>query len=239
MNSTRLPGKVLLGILGKPVLQLMIERIQSAKTINEIIVATSTNSKDDTIVNLCKKIGVDCFRGSEEDVLSRVASAAKYFKVGLLAAFMADNPLPEPKLIDEFIIFFKANDYDLVTNSQKTTFAPGLEFWVLNPLILYDAERLAKEPEEREHTFLYISRHPDKYKIYNFEAQAAYNFPDIHLELDTKEDFQVIKEIYEHCYLEEHIFSTQMAIDYLRGNAQLASLNKTIPRRWEKFRPEQ
>ena len=101
---------------------------------------------------------------------------------------MADNPIPEPELIDEFVDFFNAHDYDLVTNSLKTTFTPGLEIYVINPEVLYEAERLAIARDEREHIFLYISRHPDKYKIYNFEASSNYNYPEFHMELDTKED---------------------------------------------------
>lgn len=236
MNSSRLPGKVLLEMLGKPVLHLMIERIQKAKNISKIVVATSNSKEDEKIASLCSKIGVGCFRGSEEDVLSRVALASKASQAELLVEFMADNPIPEPKLIDEFIDFFKAHDYDLVTNSLKTTFTPGLELCVLKPEIIYEADRLVLNPEEREHVFLYIMRHPEKYKIYNFPVSEDYNYPNIHMELDTEEDFQVIKNIYEHFYPHNKDFSSREAIFYLKDNPGIVNINKNIARRWQKYR---
>lgn len=227
---------MLLEILDKPVLQLMIERVQKVKQISEIVVATSTNEKDDKIASLCERIGVRQFRGSEEDVLSRIALASKAFQAGLLVEFMADNPVPEPELVDEFIDFFKTHDYDLVTNSLKTTFTPGLELNVLNPAILYEADRLAIKKEEREHIFLYISRHPKKYKIYNFEATEDYNHPEISMELDTKEDFEVIKNLYEHFYPRNRDFSSKDAISYLRDHPEITGINRNVFRRWKKYR---
>lgn len=236
MTSSRLPGKTMLRILDKPILELMIERIQRAKNISEIVVATSTNRQDDCIVNLCNKLGIGSFRGSEEDVLSRVALASRTFKADILVGFMADNPIPEPRLISEFMDFFEANDYTVVTNMLKTTFTPGLELYVVKSETIYEADRFALAEEEREHVLLYISRNSSKYKIYNVEAPEEYNYPELHMELDAQEDFKLIKNIYENFYPNKKDFSSKEAIAYLRSHPELTDINKSIKRRWEKYR---
>ena len=143
INSSRLPGKVLKPILGKPMLTLQVERIQQSMLIDEIIIATSDSVKDNPIEALAHRLGIHCFRGSEDDVLSRVVGALKAYRVETHVEFMGDNPLPDPLLIDAIIGFFlkNADKYDCVTNALKTTYPPGTEVFVYPAEVLFDAEK--------------------------------------------------------------------------------------------------
>ena len=142
MGSTRLPGKVLMPIVEKPMLALQIERIQQCKLIDRIIISTSNNPQDDAIEELANELGVECFRGSENDVLSRIIDTLKFYNTEIHVEFMGDNPIPDPLLVDSIIGYYLKNygKYDYVTNALKTTYPPGVEVFVYHSKILYDAE---------------------------------------------------------------------------------------------------
>ena len=129
MGSTRLPGKVLKKIDGKPILQYQIERVKKSKLINHIIIATTKEKKDDKIEKLAKKTKVKCFRGSTNDVLDRVAGAIKKFKVDIHVELISDSPFSDPEIIDKIIYFFlrKKNIYHYVSNGMQLTYPSGME----------------------------------------------------------------------------------------------------------------
>jgi len=110
MGSSRLPGKSLKKILGKPMLELMIERVKDCKEIDDIVVATSSNKKDDAIEELTSKLQVNCFRGSEDDVLDRVLNAAKMVNADVILELWGDCPLIDPEILDNLVDFYKKND---------------------------------------------------------------------------------------------------------------------------------
>lgn len=240
MGSSRLPGKSLKKILGKPMLALLIERIHLSKLIDEVIVATSTESQDDPIEKLALEMGVSCFRGSENDVLSRITGALKHFNVDIHVEFMGDNPIPDPLLVDTVIGFFlkNSNKYDYVTNALKTTYPPGAEVFVYPSAILYDAEKRVENPALREHVGLHIYQHPDRYRIFNIEATKGFHYPELHLEVDTDEDFKVVSEIFKHFYPENPEFTLSQVICFMKENPDLAAENSRVERRWKKFRED-
>ena len=116
-GSSRLPNKVLKQVLGKPLLQQQIERIQRAKTIDRVILATSDLPQDDPLAELANAMGIGCFRGSETDVISRVCGALEAFNIKVHAEFQGDNSIPDPAVIDSVINFYleHSNEYDYVT----------------------------------------------------------------------------------------------------------------------------
>ncbi|OGX04557.1 MAG: hypothetical protein A3G87_05910 [Omnitrophica bacterium RIFCSPLOWO2_12_FULL_50_11] len=240
MGSSRLPGKVLKTIIGKPMLELEIERIRMSALIDEVIVATSVEERDDPIEKLALETGVKCFRGSENDVLSRIAGALKAFRVDIHAEFMGDNPIPDPLLVDAFIGYYLKNvdTYDYVTNALKTTYPPGAEVFVYSASVLYDAESRATDPFLREHVAPNICRHPERYRICNLEAPPWFHYPDLHLEVDTQEDFEVISAIYEHFYPSNPGFCLAQVIDFMNAHPELAALNQQTERRWRVFRKD-
>lgn len=240
MRSIRFPGKVLKTICGKPMLALQIERIRQSRLIDEIIVATSDLAVDDPIESLARSVGVFCFRGSEEDVLSRVVAALRAHEIEVHAEFMGDNPMPDPLLIDSIIGFYLKNcqTYDYVTNSLKTTYPPGAEVFVYPAAILYDAQKYASDKKLREHIGVHIFNHPERYRIYNIEAPTWLRFPDFHLEVDTREDFEVVTRIYEALYPANPGFSLSQVIDYLKAHPELVEKNIRVERRWKALRKD-
>lgn len=240
MGSSRLPGKVLKPILGKPMLALQIERIQQSLLIDEIIVATSDLAENDPIEALAKQLGVHCFRGSEDDVLSRITGALKAYNVEINVEFMGDNPMPDPRLVDSIIGFYlkNADKYDYVTNSLKTTYPPGFEVYVYPARILIDAEKHVTDPALREHVGPNIYRHPERYRIHNIEAPPWLYAPDLHLEVDTQEDYEVVSAVFEALYPTNPGFSLSRVIEYLKQHPELAEKNRDTERRWKSFRTD-
>ncbi|MBI4596965.1 MAG: glycosyltransferase family protein [Candidatus Omnitrophica bacterium] len=234
MGSSRLPGKVLKPIVGKPMLQLQIERIQQSRLIDQVVIATSVEQGNDPIERLAHTLGVGCFRGSEEDCLSRIIGALKAFDVDLHAEFMGDSPLPDPRIIDEVIGYYlkHAEQYDYVSNALTITYPPGIDLYVYPTRVLVDAERYVTDPAQRANVDLHIAHHPERYRLRNLEAPAWFRRPDLHLEVDAAEDFEVISAIFEHFYPKHPGFGLAQIIEFLDAHPALAERNRHVPRRW-------
>lgn len=240
MGSTRLPGKVLKKIEGKPLLLWQIERIRRSRLLDNVIVATTTNQRDDVIADLCRQNDIDYFRGSENDVLDRIAQLIETYNIDTHVEFFGDSPLIDPHIIDEIIGFYLKHCpmYDFVSNSIKTTYPPGQEVLIYkgNLLRKVNASVLPDSPD-REHTSVSITQHPEKYKLFNIKAPYYYHYPEIYLEVDTIEDFEVISNIIAYFVKKKHFhFSLAQILDYLDKNKKLTESNKNVERRWKEFR---
>ena len=243
LGSTRLPGKVLKDINGKVMLLRQIERLRESRLLDDIIVATTTNSKDDEIVNFCQLHDIKCYRGSEDDVLDRIASMISEFNIDVHVECFGDSPLIDAHLIDEVIGYYLKNRtvVDFVSNSLVTTYPPGQEVLVYRGSCLLEANKLiAKDEPLREHVSIHLTQYPEKYKLKNLEAPAYYNFPDIYLEVDTPEDFDMVSTIFKHFDKKERsYFSLAQILDYLLENSELINLNNQVERRWKEFRKDE
>jgi len=238
-GSSRLPNKVLKPVLGKALLQHQIERIQRASTINRVVLATSDLSQDDPLEDLANSMGILCFRGSELDVISRVCGALEKFEIEIHAEFQGDNSVPDPAVIDLVVGYFleHAEKYDYVTNALKTTYPPGLEVSVYPSRVLFDANKRAANSGHREYVGFHINQHPDVYRIKNLEAPAAISRPDLHLEVDTEEDFVLVSHIYEHFALHPN-FTIEDVVAYTDAHPHLLQANSGIERRWKQYRQD-
>ena len=241
LASTRLPGKVLKPIMGKPMLELQIERIRQSRLIDRVIVATSDQPQDDAIEELSDRLDCLCFRGSEEDVLGRVVGALKKYAVDIHVEFQGDNPLPDALLVDSIIGFYLKHSatYDYVTNALKTTYPPGAEVSVYPAALLIDAELRAGRSSAREHVGPHIYQHPERYGIKNLEAPEWLRRPDLHLEVDTDEDFRLVAAVFEHFYAESPGFSLAQVIDFVETPSEWSHGNRAIERRWRRFRNDE
>jgi spore coat polysaccharide biosynthesis protein SpsF len=239
MGSTRLPGKVLAHAAGKPLLELQVERIRRSWLIDRVIIATTELPADDAIEALAETMGVACFRGSVDDVLGRVTSALRTFDVDLHVEFQGDSPLPDSFLIDAMIgVYLKhAGDVDYVTNALKTTFPPGQEVSVYRAATLFEAEKLVEDDSLREHVGIHIYRRPDRFRIHNVEAPAGLRVPELHLEVDTAADLEVIRRIYDHFYSRDPEFGLREILEFA-SEVGLDELNRNEPRRWREFRQD-
>lgn len=228
MGSTRLPGKVMIGLCGKPVLEHVITRIKQCKEINEIVIATTNLQKDDIIAEEAIKCGVKCFRGSEDDVLSRYYHAAKENYADIVVRITSDCPLIDPIVVDNMVEFYQNNNYDMVTNvgielSQRT-FPRGLDTEVFSFEVLEDAFINATENYQREHVTPYIYETSNRIYFYkNDEDYSHYRWT-----LDTPEDFQFIKEIYNHLYKGQHNFHLEDIIKLLSDYPELIEINAHV-----------
>lgn len=236
-GSSRLPGKVLMEVGGKPLLEIQIERLRRSRHIQRIIIATTDLPQDDAIEDLTRRLGCGCHRGSENDVLRRVVDTLVAFEIELHAEFQGDNPLPDPALVDSIIAYYLENPgYDYVTNSLKTTYPPGQEVSVYHASTLIAADKNAANSPLREHVGLHIYQHPERFRIHNIEAPEALCRPDYHLEVDTIEDLELIRTIWNHFVVRTPLFSLEDMIGFLDANPTLLGKNSAIPRRWEIFR---
>lgn len=191
MGSTRLPGKALFKVGGVALLEYQIRRLGLAKKIDKIIVASSVDKKNDRIEKLCQKIGVECFRGSEDDVLDRFYQCSlKHPQYGNIIRTTGDCPLIDPAVVDEVIYFFERGDYDYASNVLKPTFPDGMDVEIFKKSVLRETARKAELPSDREEVNEYIFRQ-NKYKQGNLAAPRDWS--RFRLTVDEKEDFEVIK----------------------------------------------
>lgn len=241
LGSSRLPGKVLKEINGKPMLYWQVERIKKSLLIDELVIATTTSKLDDKIEEFCKEFNIKCYRGSENDVLDRIASMLTFHEADLHVEFFGDSPLVEAEIVDQYIglMLKKYSEIDFISNHQKTTFPPGSEVIVYKAKALIEANSLVpKEDVLREHVTIHITNNKEKFKVLNIEAPAHYNFPDLYLEVDTQNDFEVIQKIFGHLSPNGEHFTLRQVIDFLILNPNLAKVNSQEIRRWKEFRNE-
>lgn len=239
MGSTRLPGKVLKPVAGAPLLERIVERIRLSRLIDRVIIATSDAAQDDPIAELAERIGCLCFRGSEDDVLGRVVAALQAFDVDIHVEFQGDNTLPDPQLIDSVIGYYlKFRDAcDYVTTALKTTYPPGSEVTVYAARTLVAAAAEWDFVRSREHVGPHIYQRPERFRCRNLDAPVEYRYPDIHLEVDTLEDYQVVCRIYEHFLPERPGFTLSEAIGYALQSG-IWRTNADVPRRWRAYRTD-
>lgn len=228
MTSTRLPGKVLKEVMGKPLLEYQIERLRRVGLANEIVIATTTNASDQPIIDLCNRMGVAYYRGSEEDVLSRYYEAAQKYKAAAVVRVTSDCPLIDPAAIDKVIGFFLDNQgvYDYVSNVLERTYPRGMDTEVFSFQVLQTVNASAVSPPDREHVTRYIYQNPEKYRLGNVRDEGDHS--DHRWTVDTLEDFKLIKGIIEGIYLSNPLFTIQDCLEYLNKHPELAKMNQHI-----------
>ena len=224
MGSTRLPGKVLKRINNKFVLDYVIERLKFSDKINDVILATTTDKKDDVLERYAIKREVRYFRGSEKDVLSRYYHAAKKYRGEIIVRITSDCPLIDPKIIDNIIIKHIDNKADYTSNVIKRTYPRGLDTEVFNFDVLEETYKNANEKYQQEHVTSYMTEHPEKFKLQNVEAKGKLKRPDIRITVDTKEDFELIERIISH--FNNLNFKAEDIIDFLDRNPEPLEIKK-------------
>ena len=227
MGSTRLPGKVLLDLAGKPMLVRDVERILRADNVDDVVVATTTKTEDDKIISLCRDYGWSCFRGSENDVLDRYYQAAREFHAKTIVRITSDCPLIEPTVVDQLIEkFFELEpNIDYVSNIfPLRTYPRGLDSEVMSFSTLERCWKEEKNPAYREHVTPYIHHHPDRFGI--SELNNEQDLSSLRWTVDTPEDFEFVSQIYH--YLGEREFSWTHILALLQKHPELLEINKEI-----------
>jgi spore coat polysaccharide biosynthesis protein SpsF len=197
MGSLRLPGKVLKDIHGKPSVIQLLERLKRCHHLDDIVLATSTESSDNPLAELIAAEGFTVFRGSEDDVLNRVVSAHRQMKTDIIVEVTGDCPLIDPDVIDMGITTYLNNDCDVVSNTAKMSFAQGLDIQV------FAFEKLAWVNENildeavREHVSLYFYENEDFYKIIHLQAPPCWHAPEVRCQVDYPEDLEFVRVVYD------------------------------------------
>jgi spore coat polysaccharide biosynthesis protein SpsF len=233
MGSTRLPGKALLQAAGKPLLQHLIERLRRAAVIDRVIVATTTNVEDDALERLAASVGVDCHRGSVDDVLGRVAGALQKFDVDVHVEIHGDGPLADWRVVDRAVRTYLDGGWDLVTNAARVTYPPGLELWVYSSALCARLAREVTDEKYRDSPSLYVTERPGEFAIRNLEAPPELYAPETHIEVDEPADFKVIKTIIDRLYPANPAFLTEDVLALLQVESELAESNRGVVRRWK------
>jgi spore coat polysaccharide biosynthesis protein SpsF len=220
MRSSRLPGKVLKPILGRPMLELMIERLKRARRVNAIVVATTDHSSCDPIQDLAERVGVGCFRGSEEDVLDRVLQAARHARADLIVETTGDCPLICPSMVDHAIERFLANDVDYCSNH--------LDVQVFPLSVLEKVAQLTDDAVDHEHVSLYIYEKPGRFRVLDVSDTLPAGMAELRLSVDTAEDLRLIAAIFERLYPTNPAFTAQDVMDLLIREPALLDFNRQI-----------
>ena len=228
MTSTRLPGKVLKPILGRPTLELLVERLRRVLRLDQVIVATTVNRTDDPVEALARKIGAGCFRGSEEDVLDRVLKAAQAHGAELIVEITGDCPLADPATIDRVLDAFHQGGCDYASNVLKRTYPRGIDVQVFPTRVLEEVARLTSDPVDHEHVSLYIYSHPERYRLRDVVSGLDARQADLRLTVDTPEDFALIQAVYEALYPADPAFGLPEVIAFLEARPALARMNQHI-----------
>ncbi len=181
MASTRLPGKVLKPCLGRPMLELLVERVSRSQYIDSIVVATTTNEPDREIVDVASRIGIESFRGSENDVVARVTGAMETAKADIVVQLTGDCPLLDPEIIDQVIRVYAANTFDYVSNSLVRSFPRGLDVGVASLAVLQESLVIAQDEAHHEHVFLSVYENPNRFQIFEMLYPANPHFTSAHI----------------------------------------------------------
>lgn len=236
MDSSRLPGKALEDIEGKPMIARIVERVGRASSVDQIMIATTTLPSDDALQDFADKEGLACFRGSENDVLSRVLEAAKASQGDIILDLMGDNPLIHPDMVDEIVSFYRANSYDFVSNvtvefphapKSMPKFPVGLRVQAMSVTCLENCDRLAQSPEHREHVTKFIFDNPKNFAVGYYPAEgkwAKLHRPELTFAVNFRENLEMIRKIYQIAGKEKNDLSMDGIIEIYDKNPELSQL---------------
>lgn len=229
MTSSRLPGKIMLPLAGRPVMQHMIERHRHSRLTDEVVVATTTNAADDPVVALCRGMHCAYYRGSEADVLGRIVEAGKAHGADILIQGMADSPLVDWRIVDRLVEMLEDGGFDVTSNEfEGEKYPDGFDMRVYRFSVLAKLEEDHKEEAYREHAGYQIRIDPAHYKRGLLLAQGDMHWPQLRLTLDTPEDYQLISALYDALYPENSDFSAEDVVAFLKTRPDLVAINSNV-----------
>ena len=222
MSSTRLPGKVMAPILGRPMLMRQLERVGRAQCFDKLLVATSSSSSDDAIARLCADHAITCFRGALHDVMDRFVQAARPHSAEHLVRLTADCPLADSDVIDRVVEHHLNGGFDYTSNSRERTFPHRLDAEVCRYACLEQAWRDSTAPFEREHVtpYLWASGRFRVGQLCQETDQSHHRWT-----VDFQEDLELVREIYAALYPSDRAFTTDDVMRLLAERPELTVLN--------------
>lgn len=231
MSSTRLPGKVLKEILGKPMLWYLVTRVQKAKYIDDVVIATTIHKEDDSLQQFAVGNNLGIYRGSENDIVDRLLNAGKKYDADVVVRVWGDSPLIDPEIIDKVLARFISGNYDYANNFNPPTYPAGMNFEIYSSKSL---QRIWKETDDkfyREYPFEYIYAHHNSFKTLYDKNDV--NLSDIYLAVDYIEDFELVAEILKNLHSDNKIFGTKDVLKLIQKYPKLRDVNKGLERNIE------
>jgi len=224
MGSMRLPGKVLAQIAGHSMLWHVVNRVRMARSLDQVVVATSNELSDQPIADFCTRKHIDVYRGSEEDVLDRYYQAASHFTGSTIVRITGDCPLVDPEVVDRVVGAYQDGPYDYVTNIFPRTYPEGLDVEVISFSALERTRLEARVPYDREHVTPYLHKHPKLFRIGN--VQHPVNLSGMHWSVDHPEDLQFVRTVYDRIKVSP--FGLAEVLELLNACPELAQSNTGI-----------
>jgi spore coat polysaccharide biosynthesis protein SpsF len=229
MASTRLPGKIMKEVLGKTLLEHQIERLRRVKQADKLVIATTDHGEEQPIVDLCERLEVDSFRGSENDVLSRYYGAATQYGADMVVRITSDCPLIDPAVVDGVIDHFQRrhSEVDYASNTfPELTYPCGMDTEVFSYRALKEAYQEAVDLPEREHVTIFIKRRPERYRIVNLPYRQ--DVSRHRWTVDTPEDLELIARILTALYPQNPEFTLEDCLDLLKKHPEWEEINGEV-----------
>ncbi|MBK8985314.1 MAG: glycosyltransferase family protein [Chloroflexi bacterium] len=228
-GSSRLPDKVLRPLINKPLLVRMVERVQAARLVGTVVVATTTNHVDDVIEMICRWEEFPSFRGHATDLLDRHYQAARRFDADVVVKIPSDCPLIDPAVIDRVIGAYLARPaaYDYVSNLHPATYPDGNDVEVMSMAALTTAWQEAQRDFEREHTTPFLWERPDRFRLGSVTWETGRNYAMSHRwTIDYEADYQFVNAVYTALYPQKPGFGLQDILTLLEARPQLRAINQ-------------
>lgn len=229
MSSSRLPGKVLKPICGKPMLEQLLLRLKLSQAIDDIVVLTSTDRSDDCIEEFCRIIGQACFRGDLDNVLDRFYQASLVYEPDHIVRITGDCPLIDWGVVDHVVRQHTSSDCDYTSNTLTPTYPDGLDVEVFTQDCLKKMHIDAKKDIEKEHVTYYCYQHPDEFKVQNVSNPLG-DFSNERWTVDTEEDFSLVTKIFENLYPKKPQFTFDDIVQMIKNNHAVFSINRHLKR---------
>jgi spore coat polysaccharide biosynthesis protein SpsF len=226
MGSTRLPGKVMREIVGRPMIAHVVERARRIQSVDTVVVATSTHAKEAPLVNYLREQAIPVVRGPEHDVLARYVQAARDFVAERVVRITSDCPLLMPEVSERVVQAFDPQQCDYISNTLERTYPRGLDTEVVSRELLEKANQQATDSADREHVTRYVLRNPGQFRLRSVTDDE--NRSSLRWTVDEEEDLKLVRKIYNALYNEDPHFAYRKVLDCLDKNPRWLELNRHI-----------
>lgn len=225
MNSQRLPEKVMLEILQKPIIRHIYDRLKVSKTLSDVVISTGEFEDNKSICKYAQDNAIPYFSGSEDDLIDRLYQTATKFHADAIVRITSDCPLVDPQIVDKLVMEFLQNrgKYDIVTNCKIPTYPHGLDVEVYSISALEKMWNSIKQKEIREWFPFFVDKNPQLFRILHFKNEE--DLSNLRWTVDYPEDYEFVKEIYRHLYKENSIFVMKDILNLLKEHPQISQIN--------------
>lgn len=228
-GSSRFPNKIFADISGKPLIWHVVNRLKYSETIDEILIATTTNCLDDKLAEWADNNNIKIFRGNENNVLNRYYEASKYINADVIIRITADDPFKEPMLIDKAVNKLINDGADFVSNNNPPSYPEGLDVEVFTSKAIEIAEQNSISSFEREHVTQYFYKNSSCFKIYNISNDI--NLSYLRWTIDTDIDLCMVDQVYKKLYIsDDKIFYMNDILALLKECPEIEKVNNSVSR---------